>query len=285
MFSDAGYLGDEVLGRFGALAARLSAALADFEHPAADRDLQYDSRHAERVVDTLAGSVSDPARRADAVGLSERAWAALTPLTEELRGQVVHADLADYNVVAARDDAGRLTPTGRDRLRRRRPVLAGGRSGHRDHLAAGAEPSFAGAGRRRRGRRLPRRDPADRGRDRRASGPWWRPGPACWPSSVDDILAADPDNAYAREEQPLDWLILDRAAAVPFPLAEVILRQRGGVGLRTPRSGGRGMATGRTGGRPAAAGAVPGLLGRLHPVPRVDLDRSGEHAGGAGGAP
>ena len=78
MFSDAGYLGDEVLGRFGALAARLSAALGDFEHPAADRDLQYDSRHAERVVDTLAGSVSDRARRADAIGLSERTWPTTT---------------------------------------------------------------------------------------------------------------------------------------------------------------------------------------------------------------
>ena len=43
-------------------------------------------------------------------------------------------------------------------------------------------------------------------------------------TSVEDILAADPDNDYARQEQPLDWLILDRAAEVPFPLAEVALR-------------------------------------------------------------
>ncbi len=77
MFSDAGYLGDEVLGRFGALAARLSAALARLRAPRGDRDLQYDTRHAARVVDTLAGSVADPARRADAIGLSDRAWAAL----------------------------------------------------------------------------------------------------------------------------------------------------------------------------------------------------------------
>ena len=112
MFSDAGHVGDEVLARFGALAARVSAALATFDHPAADRSLQYDSRHAARVVERLAGSVADPLRRADATGLSDRAWSALTPLAGDLRVQVVHADLADYNVVATRDGAGRLTPSG-----------------------------------------------------------------------------------------------------------------------------------------------------------------------------
>src|SRR4029079_15155957 len=112
MFSDAGNVGDEVLARFGALVARVSAALATFDHPAADRSLQYDSRHAARVVERLAGSVADPLRRADVTGLSGRAWAAVTPLMDDLRVQVVHADLADYNVVATRDGAGRLTPSG-----------------------------------------------------------------------------------------------------------------------------------------------------------------------------
>ncbi|HEU4547540.1 MAG TPA: aminotransferase class III-fold pyridoxal phosphate-dependent enzyme, partial [Microlunatus sp.] len=224
MFSDAGYLGDEVLGRFGALAARLSAALADFEHPAADRDLQYDSRHAERVVSTLAGSVADPARRADAVGLSERAWAALTPLTDELRGQVVHADLADYNVVAARDDTGRLSPTG---------VIDFGdvvRSWLVADLATAITSLVV------RDRRAPVLDAAAVVAGFHAVTPLTEAEiAAVWPLvaaracvlavSVDDILAADPDNAYAREEQPLDWLILERAAAVPFPLAEVVLRR------------------------------------------------------------
>ena len=54
MFSDAAYLGDEVLGRFGALAARLSGALATFDHAAADRTLQDDSRNwNEEFVDCL----------------------------------------------------------------------------------------------------------------------------------------------------------------------------------------------------------------------------------------
>ena len=53
-------------------------------------------------------------------------------------------------------------------------------------------------------------------------------------TSVDDILAADPGNDYAREEQPLDWLILDRAASVPFPLAEIALRQAVGLDAGAP---------------------------------------------------
>ena len=48
-------------------------------------------------------------------------------------------------------------------------------------------------------------------------------------TSVEDILAADPGNDYAREEQPFDWLILERAASVPFPLAEAALRQAVGL--------------------------------------------------------
>jgi 4-aminobutyrate aminotransferase-like enzyme len=49
-------------------------------------------------------------------------------------------------------------------------------------------------------------------------------------TSVDHILSVDPGNEYAREEQPLDWLILDRAASVPFALADVALRHAVGLG-------------------------------------------------------
>ncbi len=79
---------------------------------AADRALQYDTWHTARVVAALARSVADPDRRAAATELSDRAWAVLDPLTGKLRSQVVHADLADYNVVAQRDHAGRPSPTG-----------------------------------------------------------------------------------------------------------------------------------------------------------------------------
>ncbi|GAA3621824.1 aminotransferase [Microlunatus ginsengisoli] len=228
MFSDAGYLGDLALGRFGALAARLSAALSGFDHPAADRILQYDSRHAARVVETLATSVADPGRRAAAVGLSERAWAALDSLAPALRSQVVHADLADYNVVAAKDEAGRLMPTG---------VIDFGdvvRSWLVADLATALTSLLT------RTRRSPLLDACAVVAGFQAVTPLTEAEiAAVWPlvaaratvlaTSVDDILAADPGNEYAREEQPLDWLILNRAAAVPFPLAEVALRQATGL--------------------------------------------------------
>lgn len=228
MFSDAGYLGDDVLGRFGALVARMSAALTTFDHPAADRLLQYDSRHAARVVERLAGSVADARRRADATGLSDRAWTALTPLVDDLRMQVVHADLADYNVVARRDTAGRLTPTG---------VIDFGdvvRSWLVADLATAITSLLV------RERRSPLMDACAVVAGFHSVTPLAEPEiAAVWPlvaarasvvaTSVEDILAADPDNDYAREEQPSDWLILDRAAAVPFPLAEVALRQAVGL--------------------------------------------------------
>ncbi len=250
MFSDAGNVGDEVLARFGALAARVSAALATFDHPAADRSLQYDSRHAARVVERLAGSVADPLRRADATGLSDRAWAALTPLVGDLRVQVVHADLADYNVVATRDAAGRLTPSG---------VIDFGdvvRSWLVADLATAITSLLV------RERRSQLLDACAVVAGFHAVTPLTEPEiAAVWPlvaarasvlaTSVEDILAADPDNDYARQEQPLDWLILDRAAAVPFPLAEVALRHA--VGLDAGATGGQGRCVAA---RPARRGCA-----------------------------
>ena len=233
MFSDATYLGDHALGRFGGLAARLSAALATFDHAAADRTLQYDTRHAARVVASLAGSVADPDRRAAATELSNRAWAALEPLTPQLRMQVVHADLADYNVVAQRDETGRLTPTG---------IIDFGdvvRSWLVADLATAITSLLV------RQRRSPLLDACAVVAGFHSLTPLTEPEiAAVWPlvaaracvlaTSVDDILAADPGNDYAREEQPLDWLILDRASSVPFALAEAALRQT--VGLDAGRS-------------------------------------------------
>lgn len=228
MFSDAEYLGDQALGRFGAMAARLSRAFATFDHAAADRVLQYDSRHAARVVEHLAGSVADPARRREATRLSERAWAALAPLAGDLRVQVVHADLADYNVVAERDHAGRLAPTG---------VIDFGdvvRSWLVADLATAITSVLV------RERRSPLLDACAVVAGFHGVTPLTEPEiAAVWPliaaracvlaTSVEDILAADPGNDYAREEQPDDWLIFDRAASVPFALAEAALRHALGL--------------------------------------------------------
>ena len=179
-------------------------------------------------METLVGSVADSARRSDVLALSGRAWTALGPVVDELRSQVVHADLADYNVVAERDPAGRLSPTG---------VIDFGdvvRSWLVADLATALTSLLV------RTRRSPLLDACAVVRGFHTVTPLSEAElAALWPLvaaracvlavSVDDILAADPDNAYAREEQPLDWLILDRAASVPFALAEVALRQAVGL--------------------------------------------------------
>ena len=57
------HLSPAVVARMGELAAHASLALADFAHPGLDRVLQWDLRHADRVVDLLAGFHPDPAKR------------------------------------------------------------------------------------------------------------------------------------------------------------------------------------------------------------------------------
>ena len=96
----------------GALGGRIARALADFEHPAAERVLQWDVRHARAVVDGLLEHVHDPRRRA----LVERAMAVhdarLAAVRDALRVQVIHGDVTRYNVLGRRDRAGRLQPSG-----------------------------------------------------------------------------------------------------------------------------------------------------------------------------
>lgn len=257
LLADATYAGDKALEQFGALSARLAAALADFDHPAADRVLQYDSQHADRVVATLAHHLDDE-HRARALAASERAWTALRPLTADLRRQVVHADLADYNVVAAADDAGRLQPSG---------VIDFG-DVVRTWLVADLATAIASL--LSRTRRSPLLDAAATVRGFHAVTPLTEPEVAAlWPlvlargavlaTSVDALLAQDPTNDYLIDEQSLDWLILDRAAQVPFALAEAHLRQVCGFG---PGEAARAVDAWR----PAAA-----LIDLPADVPVIDL--------------
>ena len=108
--SEAAYLSAETRRAVGSMAGRLAAALAGFEHPAADRVLQWDVRRARAVVDGLLEHVRDPARRA----LVERAMAVhdagLAGVRDSLRMQVIHGDVTRYNILGRRDPAGRLAP-------------------------------------------------------------------------------------------------------------------------------------------------------------------------------
>ena len=107
-----GYLAPSVLRAVGRLMGRITAALSDFDHPAADRVLQWDVARASEVVAAFAPWVSDGARRALVEGTSERAAAALGPLAGALRRQVIHGDPNDLNLLARRGEDGRPVPVG-----------------------------------------------------------------------------------------------------------------------------------------------------------------------------
>jgi 4-aminobutyrate aminotransferase-like enzyme/Ser/Thr protein kinase RdoA (MazF antagonist) len=107
----AAYLSPASLTCLGEIAARMSVALGDFDHPGLDRTLQWDLRQASRVVDLLLPHVADPHRSAvlaDAMATS----AALLAGIDGLPVQPIHGDLTEDNIVGHRDEAGRLMPCG-----------------------------------------------------------------------------------------------------------------------------------------------------------------------------
>ena len=70
----AGYLAPRVVAELGAVAGRVSRALRDFSHPGLDRVLQWDLRHADRVVRVLAEHVRDPGLRDRVTRAAAEAW-------------------------------------------------------------------------------------------------------------------------------------------------------------------------------------------------------------------
>lgn len=105
------HLSPAVVARMGELAAHASLALAGFEHPGLDRVLQWDLRHADRVVDLLADYHPDPGKRAQVTDAASRAWADVQAVAADLPVQAVHLDLTDDNVVCT-TERGIRTPDG-----------------------------------------------------------------------------------------------------------------------------------------------------------------------------
>ncbi|MCU4671859.1 aminotransferase [Microbacterium fluvii] len=101
------YLSPAVVTRLGELSARVSLALADVEHPAATRVLQWDLRHADRVVETLLRDEPDAEVRDLVAAAASAAAAALGPLSAALPVQLGHWDVTDDNVLAP-DSPGAL---------------------------------------------------------------------------------------------------------------------------------------------------------------------------------
>ncbi|MGW0838911.1 aminotransferase [Streptomyces sp. NPDC002787] len=87
----------------GTIAGKVSTALRDFRHPGLDRVLQWDPRHADRVVAKLAGHIDEPDRRTAVRTATAEAWAHVQELAAALPMQAVHLDLTDDNLIRCPD--------------------------------------------------------------------------------------------------------------------------------------------------------------------------------------
>ena len=105
------YLSPRVVAGLGTVAGQVSLALSTFDHPGLDRVLQWDLRHALRLVDALAGHVRDAGLRARVTDAAEAAWSRVEPLAGRLPWQAVHGDVTDDNMVC-RLERGLRTPDG-----------------------------------------------------------------------------------------------------------------------------------------------------------------------------
>lgn len=88
----------ELLGNLGEFMGRLDAALSDFEHPAAHRELKWDSSRALWIRDQL-HHIDDPARRSIVEKFMARYATEVVPALAQLRRSVIHADANDHNVI------------------------------------------------------------------------------------------------------------------------------------------------------------------------------------------
>ena len=226
--TSARHVASQVREAVGRMAAETVLALRGFDHPAADRVLQWDLKHARAVVDGLIGHVEEPHR----VELVERAMAvhdtALARLEQLLRVQVIHGDVTDYNVVAQLDVEGRLLPTGlidfgdmtRSYVVAEVAVAAAGFLWHDPqdalHVIVDVARGFHS--------RLPLTEaelaalhPLVLGR--------------CAGSAVSTHQQAllEPDNAYATDLVDAEWGTLEAAAAVPAALVEAACRAACGL--------------------------------------------------------
>ena len=105
------YLSPRVVAGLGTVAGQVSLALSTFDHPGLDRVLQWDLRHALRLVHALAGHVRDTGLRARVTDAAGAAWSRVEPLAGRLPWQAVHGDVTDDNVVC-RLERGLRTPDG-----------------------------------------------------------------------------------------------------------------------------------------------------------------------------
>ncbi|MGV0745094.1 aminotransferase [Mycolicibacterium sp. XJ870] len=109
---ESGYMRPSVVAELGALAGRVTRALAGFRHPGLDRILQWDLRYGADVVTALDSYVESSARRGRLQNAAREAWARIEPLAGALPRQAIHMDLTDANVVVSHAPGGVVHPDG-----------------------------------------------------------------------------------------------------------------------------------------------------------------------------
>jgi len=222
------YLAPGTLREAGQLAARVAAALASFDHPAADRTLQWDVRRAGNVVGAFAPDVRDGRRRDLVERTIERATTALEESTPTLRRQVIHGDVTDWNMVARRNRAARPSPCG----------LIDFGDATRSWLAAECAVLAAAVCGRRPARAL--QDATEVVRGFHAAMPLLDDEIAALPALIaargalsavgtDRQRALDPGNPYVAGYVEDGWDLLATVAAIPQPLAHAAFREACGL--------------------------------------------------------
>ncbi len=99
-------LTSDAMRGWGETLARLGRAMRGFFHPAADRPLLWDARHASDLRPFLS-EVEDPMRRNLAAAVLDRFEREVKPRLPSLRSQPIHNDLTVDNALV--DEAGRIT--------------------------------------------------------------------------------------------------------------------------------------------------------------------------------
>jgi len=101
------HLGLPALKDLGKLCAFTVSAFENFTHPELDNQVVANSRWLARnsllVTRAFLPKVPDTARRQSIQSAIESAWNLISPVATKFRTQVIHADLAAYNILATRD--------------------------------------------------------------------------------------------------------------------------------------------------------------------------------------
>jgi len=97
----------ELLTILGQMLGQVTAALADFQHPAAKRQLKWDLAQAAWIADYL-DYIEDDNRRALVTHFLDSFRSEVLPALEQTRRSVIHGDANDYNIIV--DSAGSDSP-------------------------------------------------------------------------------------------------------------------------------------------------------------------------------